>query len=219
MDIEREKRLAAQAAVDLVRDGMHVGLGTGSTVAHFLVALSQRRAQITCIATSPQTEQAARALGLVVASFDSLDRLDLAFDGADQITTMGWLNKGRGGAHTREKLVAASSERFVIIADSRKLVDVLSPPVPLELLSFGLPATLRRLEPAAIRDTSSGHRSPDGGVIADYLGDFEDPRELASRLSTTPGVIEHGLFAPELVSEIYIGSGDTATAIPRRDST
>ncbi|HVB00537.1 MAG TPA: ribose 5-phosphate isomerase A [Acidimicrobiales bacterium] len=218
MEIEREKQLAAESAAELVRDGMRIGLGTGSTVAYLLSALARRRLRITCIATSPHTELAARELGLVVDSFESIDRLDLSIDGADQITAQGWLNKGRGGALTREKVVAASSERFVIIADSRKLVDELRPPVPLELLSFGISATLRRLSFTKIRDTSSGSRSPDGGVIADYLGNFADPRELLNRLSTTPGIIEHGLFPPELVHEIFICSGETITKTTRSES-
>src|SRR5919204_480549 len=113
------------------------------------------------------TERAARELGLRVAPFDRLDRLDIAIDGADQVAPDGWLIKGGGGAHLREKIVAAAAERFVVIADSTKPVEELSPPVPLELLSFGLRATLRALGPAELRDAPA---SPDGGLLADYLG-------------------------------------------------
>lgn len=215
MGFEREKQLAAEAAAELVEDGMRIGLGTGSTVAHLLAALARRRARVTYIATSVHTELAARALGLVVDSFDSLDRLDLAIDGADQITAEAWLNKGKGGAHTREKIVAAASERFVIIADSSKLVDELRVPVPVELLAFGISATLRQLSETRIRESLDTTRTPDGGVIADYSGALDDPSELSIRLSMTPGVIEHGLFPPELVHEIYIGSGETVTRTMR----
>ncbi|HUY06793.1 MAG TPA: ribose-5-phosphate isomerase RpiA [Acidimicrobiales bacterium] len=214
-DLEREKQLAAQSAAELVEDGMRIGLGTGSTVAYLLPILAHQRMRITCVATSPRTEQAARAFGLAIAPFDTLDRLDLTIDGADQITTQGWLIKGGGGAHTREKIVAASSERFVIIADSSKLVDALSPPVPMELLAFGISTTLQRLEPSTIRDTVDGQRSPDGGIIADFLGDIEDPRTLDDRLSCTPGVIDHGIFAPELVTGFFIGSGDMVSITTR----
>ena len=202
---EREKRAAAEEAARLVEEGMTVGLGTGSTVAFFLPALAAQGLQIRCVATSPQTEQRARDLGLLVESFENFDRLDIAIDGADQVDPSGWLVKGGGAAHTREKIVAAAAERFVVIASSNKLVQTLAPPIPLELLAFGLPATLRALGPVELRDT---HRSPDGGVIADYLGPIDDPVELAERLEATPGVVEHGLFPPELVSEILVARGD-----------
>ena len=144
-DAEREKRAAAEAAAALVEDGMAVGLGTGSTVEHLLPALAARGLGIRCVATSPATERAARQLGLQVESFDRLDRLDIAIDGADQVAPDGWVVKGGGGAHLREKIVAAAAERFVVIVDSGKSVEEISPPVPLELMSFGLRAILRAL--------------------------------------------------------------------------
>jgi ribose 5-phosphate isomerase A len=199
--IEAEKRAAAEAAAALVENGMLVGLGTGSTVAYLLPALAERRLDVRCIATSPQTEEAARSLGLPLEPFDSVDRLDLTIDGADQVDPSGWLVKGGGAAHTREKVVAGASDRFVVIVSSDKLVEAIAPPVPLELLPFGIPATLRALAFAQLRDVPP---SPDGGVIADYLGPVEDPAELADRLAAIPGVVEHGLFAPLLVSEILV---------------
>lgn len=207
-DIEREKRLAAEAAAALVEDGMRVGLGTGSTAAHFLTALAARGLDLRCVATSPATERAALALGLRVESFDDTDalpRLDLAVDGADQIGPDGWIVKGGGGAHTREKIVAAAAGRFVVIASSERIVEQLGPPVPLELLAFGLAATVERLEHARLRNAPS---TPDGGVLADWFGPADDPAELAAWLDSTPGVVDHGLFAPELVSEVIIGRGN-----------
>lgn len=204
MSIEREKRLAAEAAAELVEDGMTVGLGTGSTVAYLLAALGARGLGIRCIATSPRTEEAARAAGLSVETFGAVDRFDIAIDGADQIGPGGWLVKGGGAAHTREKLVAASADRFVVIADSSKPVELLHPPVPVELLAFGLASTMRRLGSATLRDVP---HSPDGGVIADYEGEIGDPGALAGRLAATPGVIEHGLFPPSLVAEIIVARG------------
>jgi ribose 5-phosphate isomerase A len=199
--VEDEKRAAAEQAAGLVEDGMTVGLGTGTTVAYLLPVLAARRLNLRCVATSPRTEQAARELGFSLEPFDALDRLDLTIDGADQIDPAGWLVKGGGAAHTREKVVAAASDRFVVIGSSDKLVEAIAPPIPLELLPFGVRATLRALGPAELRDVPP---SPDGGVIADYLGPVEDPSDLADRLAAVPGVVEHGLFPPELVSEILV---------------
>jgi ribose 5-phosphate isomerase A len=201
---ESEKRAAAEAAADVVRDGARVGLGTGSTVAHLLPALAARGLRLRCVATSPATERAARALGLALEPFDTLGALDIAIDGADQIAPSGWLVKGGGAAHTREKLVAAAARRFVVIATADKLVDELRPPVPLEILRFGAEATLAALHPAELRDAPP---SPDGNLIADYLGPIGDPEALAGRLSAAPGVVEHGLFPPELVSGVIVADG------------
>jgi ribose 5-phosphate isomerase A len=205
-DAEAEKRAAARAAAEWVRDGMTVGLGTGSTVAHFLPALAERGLTgLRCVATSPATEHQARDLGLAVESFDRLERLDLAVDGADQIDPACWLIKGGGGAHTREKIVAAAATQFLVIADSSKVVDALRPPVPVEVLAYGAPATLAALAPAAPRDAPP---SPDGGLIVDHHGDVGDPAALADRLSATPGVVDHGLFPPSLVTMVLVGRGD-----------
>jgi ribose 5-phosphate isomerase A len=204
VDVESEKQAAAEAAAELVASGMLVGLGTGSTVAYLLPALARRKLDVVCVATSVRTEQAARELGLDVRPFEAIDRLDIAIDGADQIAPDGWLVKGGGAAHTREKIVTASADRFVVIASSDKTVEELHPPVPLELLPFGLAATLRHVAPAELRGVPP---SPDGGVIADYLGPIGDAAALAARLSAVPGVVEHGLFPPSLTSEILIARG------------
>ena len=206
----REKQVAAEAAAELVEDGMRVGLGTGSTVAFLLRALARRGLSLRCVATSLATETAARELGLAVEPFsgvDALAELDIAIDGADQVAPSGWVVKGGGAAHTREKAVAAAAGRFVVIVSSDKLVERLTSPIPLELLEFGLAATLARIGSVELRDAP---RSPDGGVIADYTGTVDDPAALASWLSETPGVVEHGLFAPGLVSDLVVGRGDEA---------
>jgi ribose 5-phosphate isomerase A len=204
--IARAKLAAATAAAELIEEGMRVGLGTGSTVAFLLPAIAARGHKgLRCVATSPATEQAARALGLKVETLDDVGELDIAIDGADQIDPAGWLIKGGGGAHTREKIVAAAAHRFVVIASAEKAVEQLTAPVPLELLAFGVQCTLQTLSPARLRDVPP---SPDGGLIADYLGALGYPRALAARLSATPGVIDHGLFAPELVSTILIAGED-----------
>ncbi len=205
VDVEREKRLAAEAAANLVETGMVLGLGTGTTVANLLPALGRRQLDISCVATSPATERLARAEGLTVGPFEGISRLDMAIDGADQVDPSGWLVKGGGGAHTREKIVAAAADRFVVIVASNKLVQRLAPPVPLELLAFGLDATLRSLATAVLRHAPA---SPDGGVLADYHGEIDDPGPLAAMLGATAGIVEHGLFPPALVSQVLVGRGD-----------
>jgi ribose 5-phosphate isomerase A len=183
MTTEDEKRIAAEASVEFVAGGMTVGLGTGSTVAYLLPALAARRLDIRCVATSPRTAQAATHL----------------------VAPDGWLIKGGGAAHTREKIVAAAADRFVVIADSTKPVAALHGSVPVELLAYGLSATLRELPPVVLRDVP---RSPDGGVIGDYrCGELTDPAALAARLDAVPGVVDHGLFPPSMVSDVLIARG------------
>ena len=215
-NLDSEKKVAADAAAELVESGMAVGLGTGSTVAHLLPALAARQlTDIRCVATSVATEEQARALGIPVEAFDTLDRLDIAIDGADQVAPDHWLVKGGGGAHTREKIVAASAERFVVIGDSSKLVDRIKAPIPLELNRFGLASTLERigrgLGEVAVRPDCPP--SPDDGVIADYTGPVHQPGELAARLALTPGVVDHGLFPAGMVSAVLIGRGDSVDHI------
>ena len=214
VDIEHEKRIAAEASAALVEDGMRVGLGTGSTVAFMIPALAARELDIRCVATSIATEHQASELGLHVEPFEgpgALDHLDIAIDGADQVDDDGWIVKGGGAAHTREKRVASAADRFVVIADSGKLVAKVHPPIPLELMAFGLAATLRDLGEVTLRDVPP---SPDGGVIADLHSSVEDPATLAAFLDAAPGVVAHGLFPPSLTSEVLVGRGDQ---VERRD--
>ena len=116
-------------------------------------------------------------------------------------------------AHTREKLVAAAAKRFIVIVDSGKLRDRLTAPVPVELMEFGLSSTLARLPDVRVRGVDP---SPDGGVIADYLGPVDEPASLSAMLSGTPGVVEHGLFPPEMVSDVVVARGETAEWLTRR---
>ena len=207
--IDSYKRAAAEAAAKMIEDGMRVGLGTGSTVAFLLPALAERKLHgLRCVATSPATEHLARTLGLNVEDLDTVGELDIAIDGADQVDPSGWLVKGGGAALTREKIVAAAARQFVVIVSEEKIVAALGPPVPLELLRFGVERTLAEMGEARLRGNLV---SPDGNPIADYFGPIGDPASLASRLSATPGVVEHGLFAPEMVSYIWIaGAGGVA---------
>src|SRR6201992_2371824 len=131
MSIEREKQVAAEAAAELVESGMTVGLGTGSTVAYLLPGLGPRALDILCAAPSPRTEHAARELGLRIEDVTSIDRFDITIDGADQIAPDGWLVKGGGGAHTREKIVAGAAERVLVLAGSSQPRPAVHAPVPL----------------------------------------------------------------------------------------
>jgi ribose 5-phosphate isomerase A len=206
---EDEKRAAARAAALLVEEGMSLGLGTGTTVAHFLPALAARGLRdLKCVATSEATLKAARVLGLPLRAFDLQDRLDLSVDGADQVAPDLWLIKGGGGAHTREKVVAAASDRFVVIVSGEKLVPELRPPVPIEVLRFGLRATLRLLRdigPARLRDAPP---TPDGNPIVDLDAPVADPEDLSRTIEAMPGVVGHGLFPPSMVTEVLVGRID-----------
>jgi ribose 5-phosphate isomerase A len=212
--VDDEKRAAAEAAAAEVRDGMRVGLGTGTTVAHLLPALARRRLDITCVATSPETEAAASRLGLRVVPFDPsngaealLERLDIAIDGADQVDPERWLVKGGHGAQTREKIVAAAADRFVVIVSAEKLVERIRPPVPVEIMRFGMAATLRHVGAIGPWRQRDGE-SPDGNVIVDYVGVIDQVSALAAALSDIPGVVEHGLFPPSMVHEVIAAGTD-----------
>jgi ribose 5-phosphate isomerase A len=215
-NLDAEKKLAAEAAAELVEGEMRLGLGTGSTVAHLLPAIAERGVKgLRCVATSLATEEQARELGIPVEDFESLEQLDLAIDGADQIAPDRWLVKGGGGAHTREKIVAAAAERFVVIADSSKTVERISAPIPLELHAFGLSSTLARLgaELGGVAPRADAPLSPDGGVIADYGGEVGEHADLAARLAAIPGVVDHGLFPAELVSEVLVARGGSVERV------
>jgi ribose 5-phosphate isomerase A len=203
---EKDKQVAAVYAAQLVEDGMRVGLGTGTTVAPLLPALAARGLTLRCVSTSPATEAAARLVGLDVEPFDEFAELDIAIDGADQIGPGPWLVKGGGRAHTREKIVAAAATRFVVIASGEKVVNRIQAPVPVELLAYGLAATLLSLAHVVRRP---GPLSPDGGVIADWTGPVEDPAALAALLNAAPGVVAHGLFGPELISDVVVATEGT----------
>ena len=183
-----------------------VGLGTGSTVAYLLPALAARGLRLRCVATSVATEVAARALGLAVEPFEQLDRLDIAIDGADQIAPDNWVIKGGGGAHTREKVVAAAADRFVVIGSGDKVVDALAPPVPLELLSFGIPATLRgarrgRAAPRAAQPRRRSDRRLPRRVRGPGRARGSGCRRCRASSTT-------GCSRPDLVHDVLIARGD-----------
>ena len=211
MDIEAQKRQAAARALDWVRPGMHLGLGTGSTAKHFVDLLGERvRAGLDVIAvpTSEATRAQAEQLNIPLTTLDETSALDLTVDGADEIGPDLTLIKGGGGALLREKIVAAASASMIVIADDSKWVPVLGRfALPIEVVPFGLAATQRAIDaataavgapgPLRLRKDKNGHVFvTDGGhwILDAALGRIADPKALADRLSVIPGVVEHGLF-------------------------
>jgi ribose 5-phosphate isomerase A len=211
MDADAQKRAAAARAVDLVTDGMRVGLGTGSTARHFVALLGERvRAGLRLIAvpTSEATRADAEGAGIPLTTLDETPQLDLTVDGADEIGPDLSLIKGGGGALLREKIVAAASKAMVVIADESKWVPVLGRfPLPIEVTPFGLGATRDAIEracaaagtsgPLTLRKGRDGHAFvTDGGhwIFDAALGRIADPSGLAQNLAAIPGVMEHGLF-------------------------
>jgi ribose 5-phosphate isomerase A len=204
------KQRAALAALDHVEDGMRLGLGTGSTAAHFVRALGRRVAaglRVTGVATSQATADLAREVGVPLSSLEETPELDLTIDGADEIGPSLALIKGGGGALTREKIVAYASRRMIVVADSSKLVVRLGAfPLPMEVLPFGLAATRLAVERTAARLDLAGAieprragaelvRTDNGNHILDAsFGRIPDPESLAGGLSAIPGIVEHGLF-------------------------
>ncbi|WP_290810786.1 ribose-5-phosphate isomerase RpiA [Halovivax sp.] len=211
------KRRAAERAAEEVADGAVVGLGTGSTTAHAIEAIGRAVAEgleVRGVATSRQSAALARAVGIPLAPLEAVDGIDLAIDGADQVAD-GDLVKGGGAAHTREKLIDAAAERFVVIVDDSKLADRLDWPVPVAVLRGAEGVVADRIRELGGEPTLREAERKDGPVVTDdgHLvldGDFgtiEDPGELAADLSAIPGVVEHGLFVG-LVDAIYVGSDD-----------
>jgi ribose 5-phosphate isomerase A len=209
--MDQLKREAAARALEEVRDGMRLGLGTGSTAKHFVELLGMRvrdGLKVVGVPTSETTRQDAERWGIPLTTLDDIDRLDLTVDGADEIDPALNLIKGAGGALLREKIVAAASDRMIVIADDTKWVDVLGRfPLPVEVDPFGLAATRRAIAGACtecgvsgqmvLRKAAGGHVFvTDGGhwIIDAHLGQIAEVSGLADRLSAIPGVVEHGLF-------------------------
>ena len=208
------KRLAGEAAADLVKDGMVVGLGTGSTVAWTIKRLGQRikeeGIEILGVPTSFQAENLAIESGVSLTTLNVHPVLDLAIDGADQVDARLFAIKGGGAAHTREKVVACSARRFVIVADESKYADKLTWPVPVEVLPFAFRLVERKLKDLLAEPVLRLGKMKDGPVITDNgnfvidanFGVIEKPEELAALLCRIPGVIEHGIF--DNLDELYL---------------
>jgi ribose 5-phosphate isomerase A len=217
------KRQAAAQALEHVQDGMKLGLGTGSTARRFVDLLGQRDAgglRVVGVPTSEATRAQAEACKIPLTTLDEVDRLDLTVDGADELDRALNLIKGGGGALLREKIVAAASDRMIVIADETKWVDVLGRfPLPIEVIPFGLAATQRAMATAfaqsgvsgqmGLRKANDGHVFvTDGGhwIVDAHLGRIADAPRLAGLLSLIPGVVEHGLFIGLATTAVLAGA-------------
>jgi ribose 5-phosphate isomerase A len=223
VDMDQLKRQAAAQALAHVQDGMKLGLGTGSTAKHFVDLLGEKVAggmKVVGVPTSEATRAQAEACKIPLTTLDEIDRLDLTIDGADEIDGALDLIKGGGGALLREKIVAAASDRMIVIADDTKWVDALGRfPLPVEVIPFGLAATRRAMATAfaqsgvsgqmGLRKAKDGHVFvTDGGhwIIDAHLGRITDAPRLAGLLSLIPGVVEHGLFIGLASTAILAGA-------------
>jgi len=211
MTLDALKRQAAGRALEQVQAGMKLGLGTGSTAKHFVELLGERvrdGLKVIGVPTSEATRADAQRCGIPLTTLDDIDRLDLTVDGADEIDANLDVIKGGGGALLREKIVAAASDRMIVIADETKWVARLGRfPLPIEVIPFGLAATRRAIEEAfaksgvsgqlIVRKRADGHAFvTDGGhwIVDAHLGEIPDAPRLAGLLNPVPGVVEHGLF-------------------------
>jgi ribose 5-phosphate isomerase A len=206
-DAAAAKEAAGRHAAGYVTDGMRVGLGTGSTVHFSILELGDRKLDIVCTATSKQTEDLARELGLRVVTPDEIGALDIAVDGADEVDPAFNLTKGGGGAHTREKLVAQMSPRFIVVVDESKLVPHLGPfGTPLEVLDFAPEVVAGRVQALGAHGlTTRERRSDNGNLIVDaQFGTIDDPVALGLELKAIPGIVEHGLFPGAMVERVVV---------------
>ena len=225
MDVDAQKRAAAEAAAALVKSGMTVGLGTGSTAAWFVRALAERRLDIVGVPTSNATAELASSLGIVLKTLDEARSLDLTVDGADEIGPALSLIKGGGAALLREKLVWEASKRCVVIAEAAKRVPALGKfPLPIEVVAFGHVSTMARICDALVEcDLGVAPRlrmkdgtpvlTDNGNLIYDAAcGRIEEPAALAAALKSVTGVVDHGLFL-DLADLALIGTADGVVEI------
>jgi len=218
---EALKRAAAEKAAEWIRDGMTLGLGTGSTVRHLLDVIAERRAAggwrgVVGVPTSVDTERRAAGLGIPLATLAERPRVDLTIDGADEVDPELRLIKGLGGALLREKIVAAASAALVIVADESKLVGRLGTraPLPVEVDPFGLPiqpAFLRALgcEPVLRRTAEGDPVVTDGGnhvLDCRFPAGIADPEALETALARRPGIVESGLFLGLATAAVIAGA-------------
>jgi ribose 5-phosphate isomerase A len=220
------KKAVGEAAAELVKSNMVVGLGTGSTVAWTIKRLGERVKEegldFWGVPTSFQAENLAIASGIKLTTLNSHPVLDLAIDGADQVDANLFVIKGGGAAHTREKVVACSARRFVVVADESKYVEKLTWPVPVEVLPFAFRLVERRLTELSGKPVLRLGKMKDGPVITDNgnfvmdvdFGVIEDPQGLAARISPIPGVVEHGIF--DNLDVLYLARGDGVEIIGRK---
>ncbi len=220
--VERAKKAAGEKVAAMVEPGMRLGLGTGSTAAWAIRALGRRVREeglrVVGVPTSYAAEQLARAEGIPLVTPADVEELDLAFDGADEVSPELHLIKGRGAAHTREKVVASMARRFVVLVDESKLVDRLGTrhPVPIEVLPMAAEPVQRQLRRIGAEPVLRMGKCKDGPVVTDqgfwvidarFPEGIDDPQTLAVVLSTMPGVLDHGLFLG-VATDVLVGQAD-----------
>ncbi len=205
MTQDEAKRMAATRALEFVEDGMSLGLGTGTTAAIFIQELGERVKQglsVRGIATSNASRELAESLAIPMTNFDDCPLLDLAIDGADEVGPGLALIKGGGGALLREKIVASAARRFLVVADTSKVVNTLGRfPLPVEVIQMALPIVARKLEELGLNPALRHHAdgavyiTDENNVILDCAcGSIPDPAKTATQIRSIVGVVEHGLF-------------------------
>jgi ribose 5-phosphate isomerase A len=227
MTQDEAKRLVAKRAVEFVKDGMVVGLGTGTTATLFIRELAARGLKIRCVASSDASHELAESLGMSVATLTELPELDVYIDGADEIAQVPGLGfaliKGGGGALLREKIVASAAKSFIVVADSTKLVDVLGKfPLPVEVIKMALPVVQPRLAALGLNPKLRPAKNGDGAFITDegnYIldcacGRIDDPQKTAAAIRGIVGVVEHGLFLGMATLALVAGENGVSEVHP-----
>jgi len=228
MTQDEAKRMAARRAVEFVEDGMSLGLGSGTTSAIFIEELGARvkaGLKVRGIATSAASQRLAESLSIPMTNFNETPELDLAIDGADEVGPELALIKGGGGALLREKIVESAAKKFIVIADSSKLVRQLGRfPLPVEVIQMALPIVTRKLQALGVnpklrhRPDGSLYITDEGNYILDcQCGEIQDPEKTAADIRSIPGVVEHGLFL-NMASLALIAGDKGVTEVGRWNS-
>jgi ribose 5-phosphate isomerase A len=218
------KALAGKRAAELVEDGMRVGLGTGSTATLFIKSLGERVQQglkIRCVASSEASHNLALSLGMKVTTLSELPELDLYIDGADEVGPRLAMIKGGGGALLREKIIASAAKKFIVVADSTKVVEVLGRfPLPVEVIPMALPLVQRKLEKLGLNPSvrlryGAEYRTDEENFILDCAcGEIPDPEKTAAEIRGIVGVVEHGLFLNMASVALIAGDGGVQELYP-----
>ena len=211
MGVEEWKKLAGEEAAKFVKDGMVVGLGTGSTAKYAVLKLGELGLKVKGIPTSRATERLAKKVGIKTVGPNDVDSIDVAIDGADQVGPEKDLIKGGGGALTREKIVAAMADRFIVVVDETKVVPYFSFPVPVEAMEFNIKAVERSLGKlganVSVRKRGAKMFKTDNGnrILDAKFGSLSDPEWMEKRINNIPGVIDSGIFPKRYVSDVIVG--------------
>jgi ribose 5-phosphate isomerase A len=226
MTQDEAKALVGKRAVEFVQDGMAVGLGTGSTSTLFIKALGERVKQglkIRCVASSDASHNLAASLGMDITTLDKLPELDVYIDGADEVAPGLTLIKGGGGAMLREKIVASSAKKFIVVVDQTKVVKVLGRfPLPVEVIKMALPLVHSKLAALGLNPSQRPAKSGEGPYLTDegnYIldcacGQIPDPAATAAAIRDIVGVVEHGLFLNMASLALIAGDGGVTEMYP-----